>query len=93
MLNFFNNNFNNESGLVVKWIANSIYREDGFDLYRRKNDDPTWTKINTKPFTFKKFENDNNLILKNKVYMIFCSSSFSDSNCFPKVLFYKVNLQ
>ena len=77
---FVTNNFNNDSGLVVKWIANSIYREDGFDLYRRKNDDPTWTKINTTPFTLtKKFENDNNLNSEEQsLYDFTVQSSFSD---------------
>lgn len=77
---FVTNNFNNDSGLVIKWIANSIYREDGFDLYRRKNDESDWTKLNSEPFNLtKKFENDNNLNSEEQsLYDFTVQSSFSD---------------
>ena len=45
---FVSNNFNNQDGLVIKWIVSTIYNEEGFDLYR-KQDGLDWVKLNETP--------------------------------------------
>ena len=33
---FVSNNFNNQDGLVIKWITSTIYGLKGYDLYRKE---------------------------------------------------------
>jgi hypothetical protein len=47
---FVTNNFNNEPGLVIKWISNRIYFPKGSDLYRKSNNSSDWVKINNAIF-------------------------------------------
>ena len=49
---FVTNNFNNESGLVIKWISNRIYFPEGSDVYRKSNNSSDWVKINNAPVKF-----------------------------------------
>ena len=58
---FVSNNFNNQDGLVVKWITSTIYGLKGYDLYRREVG-KDWVKLNETPISLiKKNELDSNL--------------------------------
>ena len=84
---FVTNNFNNEGGLVIKWICKTIYREDGFDLYRRE-EGTDWIKLNTNPINLtKNYQNDNNLDSEEQgLYDFTVQSNYSDfQTSFPKV--------
>ena len=62
---FVTNNFNNESGLVIKWISNRIYFPQGSDVYRKSNNSSDWVKINNAPVKFIK-NNPNPELLNNE---------------------------
>jgi len=62
---FVTNNFNNESGLVIKWISNRIYFPEGSDVYRKSNNSSDWVKINNAPVKFIK-NNPNPDLLTNE---------------------------
>lgn len=49
---FVCNNFNNESGLVIKWISNRVYFPKGSDVYRKSKGSSDWIKINNSPVKF-----------------------------------------
>ncbi len=49
---FVGNNFNNEPGLVIKWISNRIYFPKGSDVYRKSNTSSDWVKINNSAVKF-----------------------------------------
>ena len=51
---FVSNNFNSETGLVVKWISNRIYFPDGTDIYRKEENSNDWVKLNTIPINLTK---------------------------------------
>ena len=49
---FVGNNFNNDPGLVIKWISNRVYFPEGSDVYRKSNGSSDWVKINNSPVKF-----------------------------------------
>jgi hypothetical protein len=51
---FVNNNFNNEAGLVLKWISSDIYFPEGCNVYRKAEGENDWKKINSERIQFKK---------------------------------------
>lgn len=76
---FITNNFDNDQGLVIKWITNSIYREDGFDLYRRE-EGTDWVKLNSIPINLiRKSGKDENLDSEQQgLYDFTLQSSYND---------------
>ena len=84
---FVSNNFDNDQGLVIKWITNSIYREDGFDLYRRE-DGTDWVKLNSIPINLtRKSGKDENLDSEQQgLYDFTLQSSYNDfQSSLPRV--------
>ena len=58
---FVSNNFNNQDGLVIKWITSTIYGLKGYDLYR-KEEGQDWVKLNETPISLIKNDQiDSNL--------------------------------
>lgn len=44
---------NPSSAIVVKWFARKVYYKDGFNVYRRVEGEPTWTKLTAQPIKVK----------------------------------------
>ena len=84
---FVSNNFNNQDGLVIKWITSTIYGLKGYDLYR-KEEGQDWVKLNETPISLIKNDQIDSNLNKDEqgLYNFTVNTSYDEfQKSFPRV--------